>query len=87
MQKAFAGPAPPVGASIDDAYVECDQGNWEQKLGDFEALEGADLESSVALARLRAARVGLQCVAMRIVISDSVKVRVKLKAFSEWVKR
>ena len=66
MSQALAGFAPSVGAWTDRNAIDCDQGNWEQTLGAFEELEGADEKSAVALARHRARREGLQCVAVRM---------------------
>ena len=66
MSQALAGFAPPVGARTERRSIDCDQGNWEQKLGAFEQLEGADEKSAVALARHRAKREGLKCVALRM---------------------
>ena len=66
MPRGFFGLAPPAGAWNRDDDVECDAGDWKRVIGDFEALEGADLESSVALARLRAKRIALHCVVTRV---------------------
>jgi hypothetical protein len=55
-----------VGAQKESKPIHCPQGNWEQTLGAFEELEGAAEKSAVALARHRANRVGLQCIALRM---------------------
>ena len=66
MPRDLSGSVPTSGTLHSKDDIECDAANWPQVIGDFEALQGDDLESSLQLARLRAKRVALHCVVMRV---------------------